>query len=58
MNGYITVKQVQRDIFQCYIRGTTRPIMSNYITVLHSFTSSKQAREYIRQNWNILKQYN
>ena len=57
MNHYITIKKVQAGLYQAHLING-RPVMADYLTVLHSFTSQKQARNYIEANWQELKQYN
>lgn len=55
---YITIRQVQQDTWEVYFRGTTNPIMQNYNTPLHCFTSRKEAKQYLKQNWDIIEKYN
>lgn len=58
MNSYITIKQVQAGLYQAYLVGNSRPVMETTDTVLHSFNSRKEARDYIEKNWNHLKHAN
>ena len=56
--NYITIKQVQQGLYQTYLRGTTKPVKKDYLTVLHDFTSKKEAKKYISDNWPELRIYN
>lgn len=58
ISPYIAIRQTQKNNWQVYFRGTTNPIMQNYRTPLHCFTSRKKANQYLKQNWHIIDKYN